>query len=320
MFINIAGLLLLFVVFAFFVWLAGRAWRSKKAFVKWAGVVMSGLLALVFLVAGGVIGRGLWLIYRPMSGLVPDLTVERTPESVARGEHLAASLCSGCHSVNGDIPLSGSDHSLGDDVGLPIGTLVAPNLTPGGPLKDVSDGVIWRIFRYGVHPDGRMIFMPVSNFKNLSDEDVLSLIAYLRSQPAVQYESPRTNLNLLAAALAGSGLFNFSIEPVTTPVMAPPKGPTVEYGAYIVNYNDCHDCHGLQLDGHPTGPIPPGPDLRAAGYWTVDQFIQALRTGVKPDGTPFKSTMPWKQIGRLDDIELTAVHAYLHSLPPLTSK
>jgi mono/diheme cytochrome c family protein len=320
MFVNLAGLGLIFIVFALLVWLAGRAWRSPKALVRWPGVVVSGLLALVFLIAGGVIGRGLWIMYRPMSGPIPDLAVERTPERVARGEHLAASLCSSCHSTDGDIPLSGADRSLSEDIGLAIGTLVPPNLTPGGPLKDLSDGVIWRIFRYGIHPDNRLIIMPVSNFKNLSDEDVLSLIAYLRSQPAVQHDTPRTNLSLLAAALTGAGLFDFAIKPVTDPVMAPPKGPTVEYGEYIVNYNDCHSCHGTQLNGVPQGPLPPGPDLRASGYWTADQFIQAMRTGVKPDGTPFKGTMPWVQIGRLDDIELTAVHAYLHSLPPVASK
>ena len=40
-----------------------------------------------------------------------------------------------------------------------------------------------------------------------------------------------------------------------------------------------------------------------------------MRTGVNPQGYKFSDNRPWKQIGRMDDVELQAMHAYLASLP-----
>jgi len=40
-----------------------------------------------------------------------------------------------------------------------------------------------------------------------------------------------------------------------------------------------------------------------------------MRTGVTPTGYNLSATMPWKQVGRMDDVELTAMYAYLVSLP-----
>jgi len=40
-----------------------------------------------------------------------------------------------------------------------------------------------------------------------------------------------------------------------------------------------------------------------------------LRTVVHPQGYKFSDNMPWKQISRMDDVELQAMHAYLASLP-----
>jgi len=64
--------------------------------------------------------------------------------------------------------------------------------------------------------------MPAQNLRNLSDEDVQSVVAYLRSQPAVQHETPPTNPSLLAVILTGAGIVEFNLKPVTGPVTAPP--------------------------------------------------------------------------------------------------
>jgi hypothetical protein len=63
-------------------------------------------------------------------------------------------------------------------------------------------------------------------------------------------------------------------------------------------------------------PNPVGPNLRAVAGWTKEDFIQTMRTGVKPDGNPLKPPMPWKNIGSMNDTDLTALYEYLKALPP----
>jgi mono/diheme cytochrome c family protein len=246
--------------------------------------------------------------------------VAAAPEQIERGKHLATVSCAACHSPNGELPLSGGKN-LAQDTGLPLGDLYPPNLTPAGELTGWSDGEILRAIREGVHKSGRpLLVMPAQNLRNLSDEDVQAVVAYLRSQPAVQHETPPMNPSLLAVILTGAGIVEFNVRPVTGPVIAPPKGPTKEYGQYIVSFQDCRDCHGKDLTGGKP-PAPVGPSLRVIAGWTQEQFIKTIRTGVDPSGHALKEVMPWKTYAKMDDIELAAVYAYLHDLPPtLTQK
>jgi mono/diheme cytochrome c family protein len=92
----------------------------------------------------------------------------------------------GCHTANAlagnrEFPLSGGADFSGD-IPLPIGKIVAANLTPGGVLADRTDGELFRAIRHGYGKGqraGMMTFMP---FRQLSDEDTEALIAFLRSQ------------------------------------------------------------------------------------------------------------------------------------------
>ena len=182
---NILGWLLCLAFTLFFGWLALRAWRVRRALLKWTGVILAGLITLVLALITGVIGRGLWTIYAPPPfSPAPDLTVAASAGQIARGQHLALSLCAGCHSSNGELPLNGG-YDVGKDSPVNIGELISFNLTPGGPLKDWSDGEIFRVIRQGVDRDGRgLIVMANLPVRHLSDDDIQAVIAYLRSQPA----------------------------------------------------------------------------------------------------------------------------------------
>jgi cytochrome c553 len=230
--LNLLGWHVLVAVVVLVGWLTWRAWHIRRAIFKWPAGVLGGLFTLLPAVIAGMDGRGLYIHYAPHPVAAIDLSVERTPERVARGQHLAEVVCAACHSSSGDLPLTGGEN-LAKDFPLPFGDIYPPNLTPAGPVASLSDGDIWRIFRYGVPPNGRQpLFMPVGRLHNLSDEDLRSLIAYLRSQPAVEHATPPTQPSLLAAALLGSGLFNpVRFTPPSGPVTAPPKGPTAEFGA-----------------------------------------------------------------------------------------
>ncbi len=318
MYTNILFWLIMVAVSVLFGWLAWRAWRARNAIVKWGGVALSGLLTLIVALVSVVTLIGLVKLYAPRNAPIPDLKVAGTLEQIQRGEYLANSFCTACHSVSGELPLTGGI-DLGKDIPLPLGSFVSVNLTPAGPLKDWSDGEIFRALRNGIDRDGRWLLgMSNVRVRHMSDEDLQAVIAYLRSQPAVVNETqdPPDQPTLLAAIMLGAGMLPEGQAPITGVITAPPKGPTVEYGEYIVSYQDCRDCHGEDLTGGIEGQLAPvGPTLRVVKGWTPDQFITTLRTGVDPSGHVLSSQMPWKALGRMNDDDLTAMYAYLTSLP-----
>jgi hypothetical protein len=98
----------------------------------------------------------------------------------------------------------------------------------------------------------------------------------------------------------------------------------VEYGEYMVDTNDCRLCHGQAMNG---GPFPDptktkiSPNLTQGGelaFWTEEQFINTIRTGVTPSGHELDTEfMPWKEYRFMSDDELKAIWMYLQSLPKL---
>lgn len=323
--IDFVGLLILLVLVVAFAFMATRAWRAKNKIVKWVGVIVAGLLTVVFaaVLLVALFGTSKLLPNYNSSNPVVAVKVAGTPEQIARGEKLAH-ICAGCHGPQEQLPLSGTD--FGANIGLPIGTLWARNLTPGGELKDWSDGEIIRAFREGIHKSGRsLIIMPANEFHNWSDEDAQAMVAYLRSQQPVTPDAPPNSLNVIGAALlpilGGDGVLTHQPH-ITQPIVAPPAGATAEYGKYlVVDLIGCKGCHGENLAGgklDPNGP-PAGPNLTAfVPKWDEAGFIKTIRTGVTPEGQQLTDEMPWKGISALSsDDDLKAMYAYLHGLAPL---
>jgi len=321
---NLLVLVLLIIVVIALLYLARRAWGSLNGIVKWVSVVVSVLLALLvgFIAVVGAIG--MYHAYIPRPNPVQQVSVQITPERVERGGKLA-NFCAGCHSTTMKPPLDGSAINFGEQPGAPpLGLLYPPNLTPAGPLKTWSDGEIIRAIREGVHQSGRsLVIMPSESFHNLSDEDVQSLVAYLRSQPAVNHDEPDFQPNFVSMLVLGAGLFPPSAQaPITQPIVAPAKGATPEYGKYLVSISDCLVCHGADLGGGGSGRAftPSGPNLTAiVSKWTREQFIQTIRTGVDPDGHKLDPTqMPWRDYSATyDDDELSAIYEYIKTVPPV---
>jgi mono/diheme cytochrome c family protein len=314
----IIGWLVIVALAVLLILLARRLWRVKNRLVKWAGVLLSGLLALVFALTGALVLVGMVKSYTPHKIATPEISVALTPENIQRGEHLANSFCTSCHATNGELPLTGGI-DVGKDFPIPLGTYVAPNLTPAGSLAEWSDGEIFNALRQGIDPQGRhLVVMSTARMRYMSDEDTQAVIAYLRSQPAVVHETqdPSDQPNLLAALLSGAGMIPEPLPPMQGAITAPPKEPSAAYGEYILSFQDCRVCHGEDLKGGKEGQLAPiGWNLDPVKQWTAEQFIATMRTGVNPQGYHLGENMPWQQIGRMDDEELTAMHAYLSSLP-----
>ncbi len=321
MLVDIVSVLILIAAVILFAWLTSRAWRSKRAILKWVGAMFAGLLTLILTLFTLIALVGFYKLNASPDNPVSNLKAGGTPEQVASAGRYAH-LCAVCHSTARDLPLDGGGRNMVSGK-APVGAVYAPNLTPGGPLKDWSDGEIIRAIREGIDESGQpLVVMPTEVFHNLSDADVQALVAYLRSEPAVQHETGETDLNVLGAFLIGAGVVPLSAQPpITQPVVAPPRGITREYGKYLVSVSWCETCHGSDLAGGKSFGPPPGPNLTTLGpQWTEAGFVKAIRTGLDPEGdTLDPDQMPYWAISAMyDDDQLDAIYMYLHGLPPVT--
>lgn len=85
----------------------------------------------------------------------------------------------------------------------------------------------------------------------------------------------------------------------------------------LVRRHHCRACHGQDLRGQQLGAMY-ARGLTAsgvAGQWSEAEFIAAMRTGQRPDGSQMSDAMPWRAIGKASDSDLEQLWAYLKSLP-----
>jgi cytochrome c553 len=280
------------------------------------GRAVAGLSALVSFAALGLAASGYWKLNRSHANPVPDIAVAGTPEQVERGERLAF-MCAGCHAADGEAPFEGNDF-LAETGAPPVGRFYAPNLTPTH-LGVWSDGEIVRAIREGVHRTGRsLVIMPSEVFRHLSDADVEALVAYLRSQPAVEPDTPSPRLNVLGAAMVNFAPLLVAQAPITEPVHGAEPGRTLEYGRYVASFA-CAGCHGDDLTGIEDFGAPTL--IGAALGWTDEDFATFFEKGVRPGGgAPVDAeAMPWSELGQWlgeDGVPAVVLHLRESFTPP----
>ncbi|MCB9344178.1 MAG: c-type cytochrome [Lewinellaceae bacterium] len=292
----------------------------KKAF-KWIGIVILSLIIIA-------LGTAFYLNSAAKSRFAKKydiqpraINIPTDSASIASGKNLVTAMCTTCH---GD-DLGGTEFFVTDD----LGTINAPNLTPGGVGKTNSDLDWDRAIRHGIGGDKRPLFiMPASDFQYFSDEHMGQMIAYLKTLPPVEsnWVLPKTTLlcNILVQTGAFGDVLNAETIDHNAPShTAPERGATADYGNYLVKVGGCRTCHGPELNGgkDPNPEAPPGPNLTPGGSlpsWGEDGFIKTMRTGSTPMGKDLNGEfMPWKSIGTLEDDQLQAIYTYLMSLPKM---
>jgi mono/diheme cytochrome c family protein len=264
-------------------------------------------------------------------GVLATAAVAETP--VERGEYLVRGIagCGNCHT-----PLGPEGFIMEQELGgrlvedLPEFTAIAPNITPGGRVASWSDAELARAIREGVRPDGTLIGppMPFGMYRNLGDEDLAAIVAFLRTVPAVENDP-------------GASEYRIPLPPVWGPpvesVTAPERGVTAEYGAYLAGpVTHCMECHTPM---GPQGPMldvalgqggfqfhgPWGTSVVAnltssedglAGY-TDDELKVMITQGQRPDGSAMMPPMPYGYLAKMTPEDLDAIILYLRSLPPL---
>lgn len=105
----------------------------------------------------------------------------------------------------------------------------------------------------------------------------------------------------------------------------------IEHGRYLTTLADCVACHTRKEDGKPFAggrPIetPFGiivspnitPDLQTGiGNWTDDEFDNAMRRGIRRDGTRLYPAMPYPYYAKMSRDDVKAIRAYLMTLEPV---
>jgi mono/diheme cytochrome c family protein len=266
-------------------------------------------------------------------------TFERTPARLARGRYLTEGVlqCFICHSdrdwnAPGAPPapgLKGAGH-VWQAEGKPW--LVAPNLTPDARtgIGRWTDDMLARAIREGVSHDGRPLAaqMYSNAFHFLTDEDLASVIVYLRSLPPIRRELPAT---VLPEGMAES--LRVRVRRLRA---APPEKTTADSpaarGQYLVRIADCQGCHTAWEAPANPGQFGGGNHVERGGraafganltpspsgipYYTDALFVEAIRTG-SVRARALDPIMPWIVFRRMSDADLRDVFAFLRTLRPI---
>jgi alcohol dehydrogenase (quinone), cytochrome c subunit len=162
--------------------------------------------------------------------------------AVARGESLAAAgNCVSCHTRPGGTPFSG-----GVPFDTPYGTIYSTNITPdtGTGIGRWSAADLSKAMHDGLAPDGSRLFpaFPYTSFTKVTDADVGSIFAYLRTVPPARYTPPGNGffLNIRWPLAAWDGAF------FKAGRFSPDASQSAQWnrGAYLVEgLGHCSACH-----------------------------------------------------------------------------
>jgi mono/diheme cytochrome c family protein len=316
--------------------------KVKKILLWLVGIVVVCLAGLLLYVKIGL----------PNVGEPPSMTVESSPERIAAGEYLAnhVTVCIDCHSKRDWTRFSGppTEGTLGmggdnfdQRFGFP-GKYYAKNITPEGLIHH-TDGELFRAITTGVSKDGKALFpiMPYLSYGQMDEEDIKSIIAYIRTLKPVKNDVPGSvsdfPMNFIINLIPKKAQFTTK----------PQKSDLVNYGKYLVNSAGCIECHtraskgkliaGTEYGGGREFPLPDGSLVRSSnispdtatgiGSWNSETFVyyfhslaDSLTLVTKLSPGDFNSVMPWTMYGNMTDEDLTAISAYLKTIKPIQNK
>lgn len=312
--------------------------------IRTPGKVLAGTLAVLGVLIAGAVLYAMVGYRRVRDVPLPDTRASADSAMIQRGEYLVygPAHCADCHSplsarerlFRGEIvPLTGGMEEL-----TWLGAWTAPNLTADTVtgIGDVTDGELARMLRTGVNRKGRIALPFKDAFADMAEEDLVAILSYLRTLPALPGSPPGERVNLMG--MITLAYFIEPYGPTTTPPRRLPPDMSVSYGSYLANtLGRCGSCHtprnlktgeylgprfsgGLPFDSrddpgtvYVTPNLTPDPTTGHITDWTEERFVQRMRSGaVIPD-----SPMPWGSYMRMTESDLYALYRYLQSLDPV---
>lgn len=270
--------------------------------------------------------------------------VEATPEKIERGEKLVTSLCASCHKSSKTGKLTGTRML---DAPAEFGTIFSPNITQDKEfgIGDWTDAELLYLLRTGIKKDG--VYAPpyMAKLPTMADEDIESIIAFLRSDhPLVAADNTPdvpTQPSFLTKMLCRMVMKPFPMP--ENPIPMPDTTNQVEWGEYLAHNLDCFSCHSADFKSNNylepelspgyfgggnktlnkqgqlilTSNLTPHKETGIGDYSEV-QFIKAVKYGVM-EGEP-NLRYPMLPYSALSDQEVAAIYAYLQTIPPIENK
>ncbi len=275
-----------------------------------------------------------------------NIKVESTPARLERGQVLVTHLCRDCHMDANTNKLTGRELAEVPQ----FGRVYSKNITkdPVHGIGKWTDGEIIYLLRTGLKPDGTYLPPYMAKLPSMSDEDIYSVISFIRSDhPWVAPDNtthPATEPSFLTKFLCNMGI----MKPFPYPKSVIPQPDTanaVEFGRYVAYNFECFSCHSkdFKTNNHLDPPKSDGyfgggnnlkmPDGRVIqtlnltmdeetgiGKWSEDDFVAAVKSGMLPNSQPSLRNPPMQPYAALTDKEVRAVFAYLKTIPKIKNK
>jgi mono/diheme cytochrome c family protein len=269
---------------------------------------------------------------------------------VDRGHYLAhyVTQCMDCHSVRDTGKFSmpvvpgteggGAPIPFGKADGIP-GEVTPPNITPFA-LKDWTDEELIRAITGGINKKGDTLFpiMPYQHYSKMAKDDILAIVAYIRSLKPIERTTPPRRLEIPLSMLGPLPVVNLDNN------IKPDKADKIKYGEYLVNAAVCSECHtpmgpqgpdfskvfaggfvfDLPMFKVAVGNITPD-SATGIGTWTEEMFLARFKNNgsdemVNKYPGRMNTIMPWAMYAKMGEEELKAVYAYLRTVKPITNK
>lgn len=290
-----------------------------KRLLKWLGYLVVVLIVLILAGVGTVYAISSSRINESYPTAVETVPIPADPASLARGKHLveAVGKCQACHGDN-----FAGKRFMDSPAFM---RLTSANLTSGkgGIGSTYSDADYVRSIRHGIGRDGKsLLFMPSESYYHFNDADLGAIVAYLKTLPPAEAgAAPARSVGPIGRMVYLTT--SFPLLPAKLVPHSAPREPDVvagvtrDYGEYLSKAGGCTSCHGPALsggdpvEGVKAANLTPGGEV---GQWTEADFMKALKTGVRPNGTVISAVMPWPYTKNLTDDELRAMWMYVHNV------
>jgi mono/diheme cytochrome c family protein len=264
---------------------------------------------------------------------------------IAKGQYIFA-LAGGCacHTVP-----KGPLNAGGREFPIPTGAVYSTNITSDKEtgLGGWTDQQILDAMTKGISRDGSRILpvMPYEKYSGMAQQDLKSLIAYLRTLKPIKKATPPLKTWAPLLRSVGTLVYLKAFGRFSSSSAEAPSGG-LERGRYLVDHvSICGDCHtprnaigvpnsSLYLAGasKKVGPLGNAvanitPDKETGiGEWKREDIVELLHSGTKPDldnvqglmyeviqGAPYG----YKEMKKDD---ASAIADYLKSVPPIKNK
>ena len=268
------------------------------------------------------------------AALFSGCVLAQTP--IERGDYLVNGLmtCGNCHTPRGpggvyDLSrhLSGGPQTWDEKSFKVKGANITPDPETG--IGKWSSAGVKKAILTGVRPNGTQIapMMPYGFYKVLTTADVDAIVAYLKSVPAVH--------NAVEPPLYKSALHVSTPKGAEKAMSDADMLDPVKRGFYLATIAHCMECHTpLENDRHDFSQLGKGGQIfkgpfgvtvsrnitshtsAGLGAWSDVEIERAITQGVRKDGTKLRPPMAFHSYSKMTEQDLSAVVAYLRTLPP----